>query len=360
MTHLSRPIGPLFSRSEKVFFGASIAVLLIITSVACVSLFTKDPYLLERSFPLRKKSCTILGGSGLALLSGLLLSAIIIKQKRVSTRNHNLIKESRNGNLANVEALLGAGVNPNTRSDGFDSTPLISATRMRRHEVITALLNAGADPNVHRDRDGYTALMIAAKEGQTEIVKALLEAEADPNIWDGLTRTLTALMYAAEAGHLEIVKALLEAGADPNILYAGITPLILHTKSGSPCNRASALMIAAMRGRTEVVKALLEAGANPDVQEDRRRYTALMFAADAGYLKVVRTLLHAHPDLSLVNFIGHTAKNLVEEALYWRQKFYAGRPSKHPLILKLLTEAEKERAVAELYATLCHTLPRNG
>ena len=249
-----------------------------------------------------------------------------------------LIRLGEQGNVAETQALLDAGANPDaTRDDG--TTALMAAAVKGYPEVAKALLAAGANPNAARD-DGFTVLMWATQEGRPEIAKMLLAAGANPNAardsgWTALAAATlkrypeiakmllaaganpnvvtdngsTALMSAAENGYPEVAKVLIVAGANPNAYHNdGWTALILAAKNGYPevvkmlldaeanpnmakkYDGETALMLAAEKGNPEVVEMLLAAGANPNAGEIAN-WTALMYAARAGYLENVKILL---------------------------------------------------------------------
>ncbi len=79
-------------------------------------------------------------------------------------------------NLGIVKALLGAGIDPNTRNK-FGATPLHVAAQMNENaEIFKALLNAGADPNA-RNKGGQTTLDIALRMvNNPEVFKVLKTA----------------------------------------------------------------------------------------------------------------------------------------------------------------------------------------
>lgn len=142
---------------------------------------------------------------------------------------------------------------------------------------IQALLGAGADPN-WADEEGMTPLMAAARVGQLEAVKALIAAGADVNARDA--REFTALFYAAhnpelDRGFAPVVQALIDAGADVNArIFYGLTPL----------------MLAAGGGEGAVCEVLIKAGADVNATNDGGR-TALDMARDKHWVDVIN-LLH--------------------------------------------------------------------
>ncbi len=62
-------------------------------------------------------------------------------------------------------------------SHGDDYTPLQTAARRGRGEIVAFLINKGADLNV-ADGSGYTPLHLAAEGGHLDVVKQLVKAGA--------------------------------------------------------------------------------------------------------------------------------------------------------------------------------------
>ena len=79
--------------------------------------------------------------------------------------------------MANVEADLEAGANPNARHE-FDHTPLHGASRGGTLAVLRTLLDAGADRTTMSD-SGKTPLFGAAKAYDLANIQTLLKAGAD-------------------------------------------------------------------------------------------------------------------------------------------------------------------------------------
>ncbi|OBZ16637.1 MULTISPECIES: M48 family metallopeptidase [Bacillales] len=138
---------------------------------------------------------------------------------------------------------------------------------------VQALLAAGIDPDT-TDEEGWTALMWAAQLNETEIGEALINAGADLNLVESSYEE-TALTVALYNGSLEMVALLLEEGAFPDLQDStGWTPL----------------MTAASSGDLEAAKLLLKAGANP-MKYDESGYTAEDYALENGFDDIV-LLLH--------------------------------------------------------------------
>ena len=116
------------------------------------------------------------------------------------------------GNVAFLNAVLGAGVHPDSETslrDGWSGAhrhALTSACKSGHLSCARALLAAGADV----DGPGWegSPLAEAAREGQFECMRLLLEHRADVHARDG--SGCTALMEATSAGQLECVRLLLE------------------------------------------------------------------------------------------------------------------------------------------------------
>jgi ankyrin repeat protein len=85
----------------------------------------------------------------------------------------------KNTSLADIQALLKAGANPNTVNKS-KADCLIMAVLRRDEMLVKELLQHGADPNYAGFTFGKTALMWAAHMGQRKNVIAMLDAGADP------------------------------------------------------------------------------------------------------------------------------------------------------------------------------------
>ena len=182
-----------------------------------------------------------------------------------------LINAADRGNLAVVNALIGAGAAVNIQ-DANGNTALHSAVREGHLAVVNALIAApGIQVNTQNARD-WTPFDVAAHYGNIRVVNALIAAGADVSTQD--TDGWTALHRAAREGRLRVVNALIAAGADVS------TP---------DTDGRTALHRAAREGRLRVVQALIAAGADVSTP-DANGQTASQLAARNGHLAVVAAL----------------------------------------------------------------------
>ena len=83
------------------------------------------------------------------------------------------------GDFGQVKRLVEQGHNVN-HSLGDGETPLTSAVRGGRVDVVRFLLAKGAGVNQQNWLSSRTPLMLAANSGDTEMIKVLLDHGADP------------------------------------------------------------------------------------------------------------------------------------------------------------------------------------
>ena len=150
---------------------------------------------------------------------------------------------------------------------------LLRASREGNLALVKELVGwQGMDPNSHK-KDGRTPLMLASLFGREEVVAFLLCLPSINTEAKNVGGEMTALHYAAARGHLQVVKLLLDHGADlAAVTKRCCTPLIMAV------------------GRGRVVKLLLDYGADP-AAVDVRGITALMKAAMNGRGEVAALLL---------------------------------------------------------------------
>ena len=156
----------------------------------------------------------------------------------------------RQGSMAAVDVLLGAGADVNQVSAGDKSSPLVLAIANGHFDIALHLLDQGANPNLVAD-NGVAPLYgvvnvqwapkalypqprsyLQQKATYLDTMKALLDKGADPDarlrfkVWySGYNFDLsgvdeigaTAFWRAAYASDIDAMKLLLKYGADPNI-----------------------------------------------------------------------------------------------------------------------------------------------
>lgn len=194
---------------------------------------------------------------------------------------------SQRRNVA-VNAMLKAGVSPDTKLDDAGSTAMRYAIINGDAQVAKILLEHGATP---RNTGFEPDLPHAVRQGRTEIALALLQAGADADATDGDGKP--PLSFALEHGLDGMAKALLEAGADVN------------AADGS---NATPLVYATWRNRVDVdvIKDLLDRGADPNVADDEGD-TALICAARHAEKEIIELLIARGADVNAQNRIGRTA-----------------------------------------------------
>lgn len=195
-------------------------------------------------------------------------------------------KDSQEGRLDAVIALLANGANPNVR-DAKGETPLHHAALCQDTDIAARLLDAGADVNAV-NQDGQTPLSVACQACRWDNMRFLLKHGATHTT----ERSQSVLLTATQGDDvLDGIDLLIEQGVDLNTVDAlGRTPL----------------MHAALQGHASICAALLTAGADID-RQDKRQVTALMEAARGGANKVLAVLAEHQPDVSITDTLGRDA-----------------------------------------------------
>lgn len=225
-----------------------------------------------------------------------------------------------------VKLLLDAGLDPNEKSDERFS-PLTTAIRDSRVEIIDLLLSRGADPNL-TGQDVPLKMAVNKPEilkrlivggAKVDLCKGLVEQAVHYNNLESITILLeagvpidekeqglhTAVTTAIRGNLIECLSFLLSHGADPNEPGDGL-PLISASRfadpdrlgllldAGADVNRQhdgrTALMEACNYNTMENVKMLLERGARQDAADDNGN-TAMDIAAYKGHDEIVKLLL---------------------------------------------------------------------
>lgn len=266
-------------------------------------------------------------------------------------KNVQVLTAVRNGNISQVEKLLGEGVNPDTEDESGNNLLKIAAYTGRGR--IAAILAAkGADAKINgfseiimaaitedtakinfiarnkkeslKETDtsgntplvfsilnwnyeaageiidamenidpvnkfGNTPLIIAAERGNTRVVRKLIARGAKVNAVNKVSET--ALIYACSKGYADIVSELLHAGANPGI-----------KNKYDDC----AMIYAALSGNSLIIRKLASAGADVNVQGFWGK-TPLMIASLKGHPEAVRELISLGADVEMKDRYGYTA-----------------------------------------------------
>ncbi|KAF3066356.1 Ankyrin-1 [Daldinia childiae] len=201
----------------------------------------------------------------------------------------------------NVEALywlLDTGkVNPNDKAPKTGATPLTTAIRENRADLVDLLLSRGADPNVRGEN-----WPVCMAVHQPTILKRLLPALAEPRAFKGV------MEMAVVANQLESIKLLLKAGVSVEDRNGGVfSPLttairedrkeIVHyllEEAGADVNAPGEHLpiVKALRrlhgADTEVIELLLNHGADPNkIYRGHNAYIQAIENGDADILKLL-------------------------------------------------------------------------
>jgi ankyrin repeat protein len=235
-------------------------------------------------------------------------------------------------NIDAVRVLLEAGIDPNSKKDGI-YTPLCSAIRDDRPDIITLLLSHGADPNLmaseypawkcitHNRLEFLPELIAAGADLHTPpgIVECAVqlnnstamhwlveEGGANPN--DRNASGHTAITTAIRDNRPEVLEWLLAHGADPNVrgqdwpIYMAVqSPALLRLLLPGIKDLGAhkgVMEKAVQANHLENVKLLLEAGANIE-WKNGGVFSPLTTALRERHADIVRYLLgdgHADPN----------------------------------------------------------------
>jgi ankyrin repeat protein len=157
--------------------------------------------------------------------------------------------------------VLSAGADPN---DGIEAA--VSGGNLA---IVETLLNAGVDPTAIGSENRAIAMELAILNGNVALIRLLEDS--------GLEFDLTnRLIGAAIGSRIAVVEALLEYGVSADT----------RTRTGMPL-----LMSAVNSFKSDIAQALLEHGADPNAQQTTTDLTALIVAARNSQVDMVKLLL---------------------------------------------------------------------
>jgi len=165
-----------------------------------------------------------------------------------------LLLAAREGHIASVQALLGAGADVNQVSAGDRTSPLLIATINGHFDLAMFLLRHGADPT------------FAAENGATPLYGAI-NCEWAPKALYPQPRA----QVNQQTTYLDLMHVVLEKGADPNarlnkkVWYSGYS----FDLSGVDEIGATAFWRAAYASDVDAMKLLVSYGADPNIRTKR-------------------------------------------------------------------------------------------
>ncbi|MEZ6058502.1 MAG: ankyrin repeat domain-containing protein [Planctomycetaceae bacterium] len=174
-----------------------------------------------------KGICRLLGIVVLAL--GLSSCDHDVSRVFVDANEASLIRAVKSNDVAQIQALISAGVNVNAVGTD-ESTPLFVAIDSTNFEAFEVLLKNGADPN-QATKTGMTAVFRAAEVRKaSRWLQATLDHGGNPNQTKPIEMNcgrVTPLFYAIRARSILNVEVLINNGRKPFVCVnsCGATPL---------------------------------------------------------------------------------------------------------------------------------------
>lgn len=172
-----------------------------------------------------------------------------------TNRDANLILAAREGKADELQRLLHAGANVNTK---IENTSLIEAAINGHTQVARILLQNGAHINdrdaSHEENGHNTALIYAVGNQHIDIVRLLLEAGAD--IYAENRMQLNAVTVAAYMNNQSIVS-----------LFKNKLGLVGYNKAIVQKIKPDDLVAVIEEGKSEVIRAYLDGGGSPNAKD---------------------------------------------------------------------------------------------
>lgn len=251
-------------------------------------------------------------------MSPALKRRIILRRKKLQFRDLNrsynqylhLLNLIRRGTLPEVEKILRDIEDPDFKLLKRP-TPLQSAIRSKRIDIVFALLNKGVDVN-WTPSGGQSVLEIAIEQNNIDLIRLLLVHKANPN---DRSRLITPLFLAVSCERFDhIFEELVSAGANVNQTnQAGITALHVALDNlnlpaaerllqmgvnidAPDVNGTTPLLQCILRQIFGSVKFLVDCGANLKAR-DKNNYGALSLAAMSGNHVIMEYLLSGNFNL---------------------------------------------------------------
>uniref|UniRef100_A0A7S3NM35 Ankyrin repeat protein n=1 Tax=Aureoumbra lagunensis TaxID=44058 RepID=A0A7S3NM35_9STRA len=142
------------------------------------------------------------------------LLSLTLAEKSTADLNNELYQAVRADSIIEIQRILDAGAEINTRSGPGEQTPLMNAVLTGKENAVSVLLESGASTTIG-EKDGYKPMDGAAYQGRAAIVRKLYEHgvpldQVHPR--DG-NRPVQRSCWGRQDRHSETVATFLELGA---------------------------------------------------------------------------------------------------------------------------------------------------